>query len=84
MHRIYDGTKRPKPKENQPGNLHILLDIQQRTSGQGECTAGFRYLSMRIHPKRFQNFRQLYMVVQGRAQLEHSSHIVKVGTKATC
>ena len=27
---------------------------------------------------------QLYLVVQGRAQLEHSSHIVKVLVKATC
>ena len=83
MHQIYDSTKGPKPKENQLGNLHILLDIQQRTSGQGECAAGFTYLSMRIHPKSFQNFWQLYMVVQGRAQLEHSSHIVMVDAKAT-
>ena len=27
---------------------------------------------------------QLYLVVQGRAQLEHSNHIVKVGVEATC
>ena len=27
---------------------------------------------------------QLYLVVQGRAQLEHSNDIVKVGVKATC
>ena len=25
-----------------------------------------------------------YLVVQGRVQLEHSSHIVKVGVEATC
>ena len=27
---------------------------------------------------------QLYLVVQGRSQLEHSNHIVKVGVEATC
>ena len=27
---------------------------------------------------------QLYLVVQGRVQLEHSSHIVKVGVEVTC
>ena len=27
---------------------------------------------------------QLYLVVQGRKQLEHSSHIVKAGVEATC
>ena len=29
-------------------------------------------------------FPQLYLMIQGRAQLEHSSHIVKVGVEATC
>ena len=28
--------------------------------------------------------RQLYLVVQGSMQLEHSSHIVKVDVEATC
>ena len=27
---------------------------------------------------------QVYLMVQGRVQLEHSSHIVKVGVEATC
>ena len=27
---------------------------------------------------------QLYLVVQGKAQLDHSSHIVNVGVEATC
>ena len=27
---------------------------------------------------------QLYIVVQGKAQLEHSSHIVNVGVEVTC
>ena len=27
---------------------------------------------------------QLYLVVQGKTQLEHSSHIVNVGVEATC
>ena len=56
--------------------------IQQRTSGPGESTAGVMDLSMRIHPKNYCIFPlklpQLYSVVQGRAQLGHSSYIVKV------
>ena len=30
------------------------------------------------------NLLQLYLVVQGRVQLEHSSHIVNTGVKVTC
>ena len=47
--------------------------IQQRTLGPGESAAG---VSLEIHSKN--------LVIQGRAQLEHNSHIVKVGAKATC
>ena len=49
-----DNTKRPKPKENQlgyyeshQGNLCIMLEIQQRTSGPGESAVGATYLSLR-------------------------------------
>ena len=46
------------------------------------------YVSMRIHPKNAasspKKLSQLYLVVQQRAQLEHSSHIVKFSVKATC
>ena len=31
-----------------------------------------------------QKLQQLYLVFQGRAQLEHSSHIVKIGVEGTC
>ena len=55
--------------------------IQQKALGPEESTAGVAYLSMRIHPKVTATF---YLMVQGRAQLEHSSHAVKVGVDATC
>ena len=31
-----------------------------------------------------QKLLQMYLVVQGKAQLEHSSHIVHVSVEATC
>ena len=34
-----------------------------------------------LHQKKLLHF---YLVVQGRVQLEHSSHIVKVSVEATC
>ena len=52
--RYNDNTKRPKPKQNQPGILKIYRfcqKIQQRASGPGESAAGVMYLFMRIHPK---------------------------------
>ena len=64
-------------------NLHILPE-----NSAGESSAGVTYLSMRIYPKSCHIFPlkypQLYLMVQGRVQLEHSSHIVKVGVEATC
>ena len=82
--RYNDNTKTPKPKENWLGNSKIYTfcqKIQERASGiPGESTAEVTYLSMRKH----RMLPQLYLVVQGRAQLEHSCHIVKVGVKATC
>ena len=45
-------TQRPKLKENQLGNLPILLEIQQRALGLGESVSGVTYLPMRKQPKR--------------------------------
>ena len=62
--------------------------IQQRSSGQGESTAGVGYLSMRIHPKSCHIFHlkvaAALLSAQRRAQLEHSSHLVKVCVEARC
>ena len=52
MSQIYNGnTKRPELKENQLasqesylGNLHILLEIQQRALGPGESAAWTMYV----------------------------------------
>ena len=86
---VRDKMIRQKAKENWPGMLKIYTfcwKIHQRVSGSGECYWG--YVSMRIHSKSCcifpKKFPQLYLVVQGRAQLEHSSHIVKVCVEATC
>ena len=95
--RYIDNTKKSQLKDNQPGILKIYVfcqKIQQRGSGPGDSTAGITYLSTRIHPKCChispKNYHifpksclQLYLVVQWRAQLQHSSHIVKIGVEAT-
>ena len=64
-------------------NLRILAE-----NSAGESTAGVTHLSMRIYQKSCHIFplkvSATYLMVQGRAQLDHSSHIVKVGVKATC
>ena len=88
--RYNDNTKRPKLQDTQLGILKIYAfrrKIQQRLSGPGKSTTGVTVYENtpeklpHLPPKKF---LQIYLVVQGRAQLEHNSHIVKVGVKATC
>ena len=72
-----DNTKRPMPKEN-----------QQRALGPVENTIGVTYLNMWEYTQKVaasspKKLLQFYLVVQGRAQLKYSSHIVKVGVEAT-
>ena len=79
--RYIDNAERSKQKENQQGilkNLRIMLENSAEGFGPGESAAGVTYLSMRTHSK----LQQLYIVVQGRTQLEHSSFIVMVGVDA--
>ena len=69
-----DHKKTPKPKEKQQGILKMYglsQKIEQRASGPEESTAEVMYLSMKIY---------LYVVVQQRPQLEHSSLKFMVGT----
>ena len=78
----------PNPKVNQLGILKIYTfckKIQQRASGPGESVARVTYLSMRIHPKRYciSPLKVDATVIQGRVQLEHSSHLVMDGVEAT-
>ena len=65
-----------------------MLEIQQRASGPGESVAGATYLSLRIHPKSCRvslpKVATTLLTVQGKVQLEHSSHIVNVDVEATC
>ena len=67
-------------------NRKNLCILQENSAG--ESAARVTYLSMRIHLKSCcvfpLNYVQLYLMVQGRVQLEHNSHIVKVSIKATC
>ena len=72
--------------KSQAGNIWIK-DIM--TAAKNRCWS--YYQSMRIHlkscsifPLNLWKYLQLYLMVQGRVQLEHSSHIVKVCVKATC
>ena len=65
-----------------------MLEIQQRASGPGESAAGATYLSLRIHPKSCHisplKVAAALLSVLGKVQLEHGSHIVNFGVKATC
>ena len=54
-----------------------MLENSVEGLGPGKSAVGVTYLSMRIHPK----LQQLYIVVQRRTQLEHSSFIVMVGVE---
>ena len=80
----------PKPQENRLGILKIYTfcqQIQQRASGPGESAAGVTLSTYENTPKSYHISPLIVaatLVVQGRAQLEHSSHIVKVLVKATC
>ena len=72
--RYNDHKKTPKPKENQQGILKMYAlsqKIEQRASGPEESTAEVMYLSMII---------SIYLVVQQRPQLEHSSLEFMVAT----
>ena len=87
MSQIYnDNSKRPKPKENQPGILRIsfrefMHSVKNSSKGlgsrRGPC---WGYISIFENTPRkllhlsCENF--FYLVVQGKAQLEHSSHML--------
>ena len=78
-----DNTKRPKLQDNQLGIINIYAfcqKIQQSASGPRESTWGY----VSVFENTPKKLLQLYLIVQVRAQLEHCSHIVKVGVKATC
>ena len=64
-----------KPKENQLGILGISARKFTYFAGNSaeQRTSGPHVREL-----------QLYLVVQGRAQVEHSSHVVKVRVEATC
>ena len=72
--RYNDHKKTPKPKENQQGILKMYAlsqKIEQRASRPEERTVEVMYLSMII---------SIYLVVQQRPQLEHSSLEFMVAT----
>ena len=83
-----DNTKRPKPKENQLGIVgisareftHFAGDSAEGLRSRRECCWGY----VSIHKNAPKKLPQLHFVVQRRAQLEQSSHIVKAGVDAAC
>ena len=71
MSQIYiDKIKRRKQKDTQLGILNIYI-FCWKFSRRGECCQRYIVSVFENTPKN--------LVVQGRVQLEHSSHIVKVG-----
>ena len=78
--RYYDNIKRPKPlrySARDLKNLRILLE----NSAEGLKSRRERCWHYVVSV--FENTPK-HLVVQGRMQVEHSSHIVKVGVEATC
>ena len=70
-----DNIEKPKPQDTQLGILKIhafFQKLQQRVSGQERVLLELPSPDTKIS------------VAHGRAQLKHSSHIVKVGVEATC
>ena len=94
MSQLYnENTKKPKPKENQQGILgissrefahfagNLAKGLRSRRALLGRCIYLSEYTKKFLHlsPKSYHN-----LVVQRKAQLEHSSFMVKVGVEATC
>ena len=75
-----DNIKRPKPlrySARDLKNLCILLENSAEGLGsRRECCWRYVISVFEYTPK--------HLVVHGRKQLQHSSHIVKVGVKAAC
>ena len=78
--RYNDNIKRPKPLRYSARDLKNLRILHENSAeGLGsrrECCWRYVVSVFGYTPK--------HLVVQGRKQLEHSSHIVKVGVEATC
>ena len=78
--RYNNNIKRPKPlrySARDLKNLRILLE------NSAEGLKSRRERCWRYVVSVFENTPK-HLVVQGRMQLEHSSHIIKVSVKATC
>ena len=81
--------ERPKHKKAKaarylPWDLEHLCILSENSAenlvSKRQCCWGYVSVSENTPEK----LSQLYLMVQGRAQLEQSSHIVKVGVEATC
>ena len=60
--------------------MHFASNSVEGPRSRREHCWGYRYI-FESTPKKLP---QLYLVVQGKAQLEHGSHIVKVGVETAC
>ena len=80
MSEIYnDNIKTPKPQNILLGTLKIYVFSRNLAEGLGSTKEHCQGYVVSAFENTTKN-----LVVQGRVQLEHSSHIVKVGVEATC
>ena len=75
MNQIYnDNIKRPK-SQHSAWDLKNLCILPENSADSAEC---WSYIV-----SAFENTAR-NLVVQGRVQLEHSSHIIKISVEVTC
>ena len=80
MSQRYDNIKRPKPLSYSARDLkNLCILLENSAEGFGSRRERCWYYVVFVFKNTPKN-----LVVQGRTQLEHSSHIVKVGVEATC
>ena len=77
--RYNDNMKRAKPPDTQLGIFKIYILLENSAEGRGSRRERCWYYVVSVFENTPQN-----LVVQGRAQLEHNSHIVEVGVEPTC
>ena len=80
MNQIYnDNIKKPKPQNIPLGILKLLILPENLAKGFGSRKEHCWSYVVSTFENTTKN-----LLVQGRVQLEHSSHIIKVGVEATC
>ena len=73
------GKQRHNDTQLEISKIYAFCEKIQQRSRRERCW-GYIF----VHDNIFKKLLQLYVMVQGSVQLEHGSHIGKVGVKATC